>query len=128
MQTQKLKFTKGDIFWNTKKNQHPIIFLEWINEPETFKACIISKENIAGNIKMEDDHFFIKDNLGKDYAIINKPSYLISDYTFKKEIEWLESPIRVGKLTSKGIRYVEDNMTTVNLIYSDQHISIIAKS
>ncbi|WP_343659636.1 hypothetical protein [Chryseobacterium sp.] len=95
---------------------------------KTFKACIISKENIAGNIKMEDDHFFIKDNLGKDYAIINKPSYLISDYTFKKEIEWLESPIRVGKLTSKGIRYVEDNITTVNLIYSDQHISIIAKS
>ncbi|WP_100075668.1 hypothetical protein [Chryseobacterium camelliae] len=128
MQIQKLKFTKGDIFWNAKKNQHPIIFLEWIDEPETFKACIISKENIAGNIKMEDNHFFIKDSFGRDFAIVNKPSYLISDYSFKKEAEWLKAPIRSGKLTDKGIKFVEDNLTLVNLTYSNEHISIIAKS
>ncbi len=76
---------------------------------------------------MKDDHFF-KDNSGKDYAIVNKPSYLVSDYSFKKKIEWLKNPVRSGKLTSKGIEFVEDNLTAISLTYSNEHISNIVKS
>lgn len=85
-----MNFNKGDIFWNKQKSQHPIIFLEWIDEPNIFKAFIISTEKIATNLIMSDNHFFMKDNSGKDFTIINKPSYLILDYFFKKEIEWLK--------------------------------------
>ncbi|MGA9212358.1 hypothetical protein [Kaistella sp.] len=123
-----LNFNKGDIFWNIKKNQHPIIFLEWIDKPLTFKACILSTENVKGNIKMEDSHFFLKDYTGKDYTIINKPSYLIKDYSFKKDVDWLKSPIRAGKLTDIGIRYVEKNIVPIDLTYSVEHISWISKN
>ncbi|UFK97749.1 hypothetical protein [Kaistella faecalis] len=128
MTMKDLKFYKGDIFWNIRRDQHPIIFLEWIDKPLTFKACILSKEPLVGNIKMEDSHFFLRDNSGKDYTIVNKPSYLIKDYSFKKEVDWLKSPIRAGKLTDTGVRYVEENIVPVDLTYSDEHISLISKN
>ncbi|WP_185949170.1 hypothetical protein, partial [Elizabethkingia anophelis] len=93
----------------------------------TFKACIISSKRIGDNPMMENNHFYKKDDSGKDYSIINKPSYLVVNHSFKKETNWLKEPIRSGKLTELGVKFVEDNIKPVELSYSNKHISKIKK-
>ena len=111
------RFAKGDILWadDTENHPHPIVFLEMINV-STFKACILSTKPTGGNIQMDDDHF------EKGWSLGYKNSKLVVEYTFEKLKDWTENPIVVGKLSAKGLLFVDSNIINVKTIHCNMPI------
>jgi len=103
---------KGEIFWanNRDDNPHPIVFLERIDIVR-FKACILSTKPTNGNIQMSAEHFYTEDKMGQHYKINFNNSYLIPNDSFIKMDFWLEGNIAQGKLTNKGIEFIEKYIT-----------------
>ena len=117
----------GSIFQNATPGQHPVVFLGWLKKNEVLKACIISSENIGNNRIMQDEHFIRADDNGNIYKIQNNPSYLITDYKFAKEINWIITD-KVGQLSNEGIAFVQANNILTKLVFSNEHIKPISQS
>ncbi|MDR0954822.1 MAG: hypothetical protein LBM20_05510 [Rikenellaceae bacterium] len=101
---------QGDILWvdDGKTNLvHPIIFIEK-KDDESFYGCIISHEPEKGNVKMEPEHFRVKDEVGEPYRVQYGPSYLVFKKYIKKDL-WITDETVKGKLTDEGIAFVLAN-------------------
>ena len=103
--------TKGDILKAEKRQDHPhpIVFWEWMDE-DRFKAYILSRTSTDNNIPMCEEHFYEKDSKGALYSIKYDNSHLILDSFVKMEF-WLETHDAQGKLTEKGVKYIEKQIT-----------------
>ena len=108
----------GEIFRakNLEEHHHPIIFLGKLPEGK-FKACIISTKDTDGNIKMEKSHFEEFDEGGLKYKYSYNNSHIVPYRVFEKETLWLESEIPQGKLTQKGIDFIEKYFKDIKTEY-----------
>lgn len=113
--------TKGFIYKFTKpKGRHPFIFVKSLNH-ETFVGCMIThadnSEEFAENISMRPEHFkvFKKEGLLDKYLVQYDSSNLVRRYLIKKSSEVGEQVW--GELTSKGIKFLELEITNINLTY-----------
>ena len=107
MNVEKLK--KGDVMWGTKKDntKHPIIFIKKLDE-NRFEACIMSTKPVGDNVEM-DSSFFEKEK--------KKKSYLVTEFRYEKEYEWVKFGEKVNCLTNKGIEFVEKQTKNTPCIY-----------
>ncbi|MDH5032439.1 hypothetical protein [Chryseobacterium cucumeris] len=107
---------KGEIFKarDKRNHPHPIVFLERLSESK-FSACILSTKDTEGNIPMSEEHFLNLDENARAYSIIYNNSHLVPYRLFKKEDLWLESNEPCGKLSEKGIEFIEKYTKDTNL-------------
>jgi len=108
---------KGEIFRaiDPSNHPHPIVFIEKIDN-EKFKACILSTKDTNGNIKMEPDHFYEKDENGGSFTITFKNSHLVPKLVLEKEYRWLKTEKPEGKLTDKGIAFIDKYLKDIESI------------
>lgn len=110
---------KGDIFWAKDKSchPHPIVYLSDSCEQGRFSACILSTKQVLGNVKMQKEHFYEKNENGEIYSFNYNNSYLVTSATFLKEEIWLESDLPCGRLTEEGILFIDENLGNIDSIY-----------
>ncbi|MBI9055119.1 MAG: hypothetical protein JEY96_14955 [Bacteroidales bacterium] len=103
---------KGDIIWATEieKHVHPIVFLEKIDDL-SFKACILSSKAVNGNLPMKPSHFCTHDRQGVIYNFQYENSHLVTSNLFIKKENWIAHGRIAGKLTPKGVSFVEKKIS-----------------
>lgn len=75
---------------------------------------------------MSEEHFHIKDENGNPYPIQFRNSHLIQGKFIKEEL-WLVSQIPQGKLTEKGIDFIEEQTKGIEAQYHPVAIYNITK-
>lgn len=115
---------KGEIFWaipkeREGKNPHPIVYWEpcdW--HPNKFKAYVLSTKphhkGLIRNVLMHKSHFQPTKPDGTPYSILFCNSHLVVQGFVKDELDVCETCD--GKLTEKGIRFVEEHINPSDVI------------
>jgi len=109
---------KGDILSSSKTN-HPIIFIKWINEDQ-FAGNLITHsktDDYPDNIGLSKEHFENR----KEYSVKFDNSYFVSISSIKKD-DWGPFKI-VGKLTNKGIEFIQKFLSSREPIFWDDYIA-----
>jgi len=108
---------KGEIYWAKDReiHPHPIVYMGKYSDYSFCAAVLSSKPDNTGrkidNIPMKAEHFYKNDVNGEKYPICFKDTSgkktCVIDYNFEKEIAWIDTSSCIGKLTPKGIEFVE---------------------
>lgn len=118
------QFKRGDILRGKLRNRdkafHPIVYLG--DEPSMgFVGIMLTKsEKFEDNIPLEQDHIEINDEGGSKYNFQHNNTHFVRLVLYKPN-NW--GPYtKVGRLTTKGINFVESKLPEMTPIYWEQVI------
>jgi hypothetical protein len=102
--------SKGDILAEKDvTDSHYIVYLAPYDKNEdVFIGAMLTHSLINGNIALQKDHFTSSDENGPEYKVTFDESFVANHPVFKK-IEGASFE-KVGQLTEKGIRFIEDSI------------------
>lgn len=115
MQNPTNEAVKGDILWGkNNKNlkgvrSHYLVYLANLpNEATLFIGAMLTHSPIDGNILMKREHFEEFDKNGDKFIFQFNGTRVVKKLLLKRT-EWAPFSKR-GKLTKKGIQFLEDNL------------------
>ena len=115
---------KGDILRGSKRGRdaalHFIVFLDG-NDEESFVGAVLTHSNrYKDNVLMSEDHFEKSDAERKSFEFQFDDTYLVRGRFIKLQ-DW--GPFKkIGKLTERGIKFVESQTNKMELILWDEYI------